>query len=339
MSKNPVNTLVALVLLLATTTPSFGQQWASEMFETLEHDFGTVAAGAETVFRFKLTNKYVEDIHISHVSSSCGCTSPSIEKQTLKTWEEGAIIARFNTHSFRGTKSATIRVSIDRPYPAEVQLHVKGNILGDIAFVPGKIKFGEVPENQTKRVTVQVIKSNSPNWKIQDVKSTFRNIRVGLRELYRTAYQVRYEMIVELDDKAPPGFLNGELHLVSNLPAAATIPISFEARVVPKLVVSPGIVSWGLLHPDQSRSKKIILKSEKPFRVLRIETNSQCFSLKADNLAKTLHVLQAEFNADAELGRRECLAKIYTDLNTQPEITVKAVALVEEPPADRISSK
>ena len=53
--------------------PVLAQQWAKDMFETTKHDFGTVARGAKAEFRFELTNRYLEDVHIAGVRSSCGC--------------------------------------------------------------------------------------------------------------------------------------------------------------------------------------------------------------------------------------------------------------------------
>src|SRR5262245_38807669 len=49
-------------LLLATGTAS-AQKWANDMFNTLSHDFGAVARGAKTQYRFQVKNIYEEDAH------------------------------------------------------------------------------------------------------------------------------------------------------------------------------------------------------------------------------------------------------------------------------------
>ena len=90
-------TAIFSTVVCAFERTAYGQQWANDMFEKRVHDFGTVFKGSDVEFRFKLQNKYEEDIHISHVTSSCGCATPSIGKDTLVTWEEGEIIAKFNT--------------------------------------------------------------------------------------------------------------------------------------------------------------------------------------------------------------------------------------------------
>ena len=50
----------------------------------------------------------------------------------MKTYEKGAIVATFNTNSFHGQRGATLTVIIDKPFYAEVQLHVRGYIRSDV---------------------------------------------------------------------------------------------------------------------------------------------------------------------------------------------------------------
>ena len=122
--------LVLLVTLLAGPA-AFGQRWAEKMFTHSKHDFGSVARDAKTEHRFTLSNIYLEDVHVARASASCGCTSVRIDKPLLKTYETGEIVASLNTDTFRGHRSATITVTFDKPFYAQVQLHVRGNIRSD----------------------------------------------------------------------------------------------------------------------------------------------------------------------------------------------------------------
>ena len=98
--------LVAFVLALLPASMVGAQQWASKMFEVRDHDFGVVARGSEQQFRFEFTNPYEEDVHIERVRSSCGCTSPSLEKSQISTFQTTAIVATFNTRTLRGAQGA-----------------------------------------------------------------------------------------------------------------------------------------------------------------------------------------------------------------------------------------
>ena len=126
----------AAVMVLALVTPALGVDWTTKMFETTSHDFGTVARGERAEFQFVLENLYVEDVHISAVRASCSCTTPEIKVATLKTHEKGAIVAKFNTAAFLGAKGATLTVTFDKPFLAEMQLQVRGTVVAKTVQTP-----------------------------------------------------------------------------------------------------------------------------------------------------------------------------------------------------------
>ena len=82
------------------------------MFPEREHNFGTVARGADTVYRFPVKNIYKQDVELVSVRSSCGCTTPSLENKVLKTYDVGYVVARFNTRTFTGMHGATLTVEV-----------------------------------------------------------------------------------------------------------------------------------------------------------------------------------------------------------------------------------
>ena len=54
----------ALVLAMFAWGPASGQEWATKMFKSTQHDFGTVARGAKAEYEFVFSNIYLEDVHI-----------------------------------------------------------------------------------------------------------------------------------------------------------------------------------------------------------------------------------------------------------------------------------
>ena len=88
---------IALLGTVLLAVPASGQEWAEKMFSVTSHNFGTVAKGSKTEFRFVYRNLYEEDVHVSSVRTSCGCTQPAITKKLIETHETGEIVAAFNT--------------------------------------------------------------------------------------------------------------------------------------------------------------------------------------------------------------------------------------------------
>src|SRR3954451_25228614 len=146
-----MRSFIAAVVLAAFTSPCFAEAWVSKMFSETKHDFGTVARGSDTTYKFAAKNIYKQDIELLSVRSSCGCTSPTIEKKVLKTGDVGYVTATFNTRTFTGIHGATLTVSVrwnDNGHwlNGEAQLRVDGNIRGDIVFTPGAVKLDAVDQ-------------------------------------------------------------------------------------------------------------------------------------------------------------------------------------------------
>lgn len=310
-------TLALLVLLLGLTPNASSlnaQQWAKKMFKEHSHDFGTVARGANVEHRFVFQNIYKEDVHITYVRSSCGCTEPTVTKQTLKTWDKSEIVAKFNTKSFTGHRGATVTITIDKPYYAEVQLNVKGHIRGDVVFSPGSARFGDIEQTEPVEKTVQVQHVGRSSWRIEDVRSDSDHLEVELSDPVVTGGRVSYNMKVRVLPGAPAGFLTDQLVLVTNDTSGRTIPLSVEGKIKPAIEVSPSVLLMGIVGPGEPASKKLLIRGKAPFKIVRIECDD-CFEFEFDSeVSKKVHFVPVKFLAD-KVGKVEKVIKVVTDFN------------------------
>jgi hypothetical protein len=300
------------------------------MFTVTSHDFGSVARGAKTEFRFPFKNLYVEDLHVASVRSSCGCTSPDVTKRDLKTYETGYVVATFNTHAFQGYRSATVTVTFDKPFYAEVQLQVSGNIRGDIVVQPNLVDLGAVNQGQPAERSVSVTHMTQSDWKIMDVRSANKNFEVDVIERSRRAGNVSYDLKVKLKETAPPGYLKDQLVLVTNDQQATTVPIMVEGRIVPEITAVQSI-NFGSLEAGRTASNKIVVRGQKPFKILDMVCDDDRFEFKlpaGDADPKTLYVIPVTFKADGKPGRVVRKIAIHTDRGKNIVPTVMAFAEV-----------
>src|SRR3954447_26277682 len=171
-----IRIVAAAAIVIATSASScLAEAWATKLFSETKHDFGTVARGSDTSYRFAAKNIYKQDIELLSVRSSCGCTSPTIEKKTLKTGEIGYVTAVFNTRTFTGVHGATLTVEVrwndgGNWLNGETQLRVDGNIRGDIVFTPGAVKFESVDQGAKAEQKVDVTYAGRADWKVSDVR-------------------------------------------------------------------------------------------------------------------------------------------------------------------------
>jgi len=322
--------VLTLILTAMAVSGAEAQEWARKMFSATNHNFGSVARGAKAEFRFELTNGYMEDIHISSVSSSCGCTSPRIEKNTLKTYEKGSIIAKFNTDTFLGQKGATLTVRIDRPYPAIVQLHVKGYIRSDVVVNPGSVRLGDIDQGNGTNAIVSISHAGRSDWKVLDVKSANPHISAKVTETSRRGGQVAYKLSVQLDENAPPGRINDHLMLVTNDYNSRQFPVLVEGRVLSGIVVSPATLFMGVVEPGKKVTRQLVVRSKKPFRILSISCDDDSFEFKTPNEnngpAKLVHLVPVTFVAGEGTGKVSRTIRIETDSGSMtPELAAYAV--------------
>ena len=157
--------------LLLWVSAGQAQDWALTMFgNNTTHDFGVVARGAKEEYRFVVENIYEEDAHIQSVSTSCGCSTPQVNRQFLKTWEKAEVLVTLDTRGFYGRKDTTITVVFDRPFPAEVQLHIHAYIRSDVVVQPGAVSFGSVNQGVGTKQVLSVTYAGREDWRIERVE-------------------------------------------------------------------------------------------------------------------------------------------------------------------------
>jgi len=323
--QNRFSRIVALRLVfLACTVSVLGfsgsvrvvaeDNWAQKMFSETKHDFRVVGRGATAEYHFEFRNLYEEEVHVAAVRSSCGCTTPSVSKDTLATHETASIVAKLNTSTFIGKKAATITVVFDRPYYAEVQLEVSGFIRTDVTFDPAEIDFGQSKPGEIKDRKIVISHRGNPGWRIQDVRSHCAELAVKLSQPKVQPGLVQYEMQVRMKDNMPEGYIHERLTLISNDTKFPTIEMAVEGHVRPTITVSPAAVSLGTAAVGDSVGKRLLVRADEPFQIREVRCVDQRFSFEIPEGKKKLHFIQMKFNAGDKPDRIAQKIEIVTDL-------------------------
>jgi hypothetical protein len=327
--------VLSAVLVVASLAADCAQAepWVDKMITEREHNFGTVARGADTVYRFPVKNIYKQDIELVNVRSSCGCTSPTLENRVLKTGDTGYVVAKFNTRRFTGLHGATLTLDVkwnDKGIwrRGETQMRVHGNIRGDVVFKPGAIKFDSVDQGNVSEQVVEVAYAGRSDWKIVDIRGDSQDLEVELSRKQRTSNKVAYELLVRLKETAPAGYFNDQLVLVTNDSQNPRIPIHVSGRVISALAVRPEPLVLGDVKFGEQVSKKFIVSGKKPFRILSIECDEDSFQFNVDDQSSELHVVEIVFDAKKEVGNVKQLIRITTDLGEKAQTTLTAYAKV-----------
>lgn len=341
MRMRTMSALAVVAALLAAEQAS-AQAWVSKMFAEKEHDFGAVARGSDTVYKFPVKNIYKQDVELVSVRSSCGCTSPTLENKLLKTGDVGYVVATFNTRTFDGVHSATLTVGVQWNdngiiRRGEAQLHVHGDIRSDVVFQPGAIKFESVDQGTKAEQQVRVTYAGRSDWKVTDVRGASDDLEVELTETQRFQGRVAYDLLVRMKDSAPAGYFNEQLVLVTSDGNNPRIPLRVEGRVVPQISVAPEALRFGEVTQGASVPMKVLVRGKKPFKIVGVESPSGAFDFKTDDASSARHVVVVTFAPNQDPGAVKETIHIATDLGESFDATVTAYATVMptaiEPPS------
>jgi hypothetical protein len=307
--------LLALGLIVPVLADNASaQSWADKMFKEKFHDFRIVGRGTTTEHHFEFTNPFEQDIHVAAVRTSCGCTTPSVTKDTVKTHETAAVVAKFNTNTFIGQRSATVTVVFDRPHYAEVRLKVSGFIRTDITFDPPEVNYGEAPPGKPLEREVVITHTGNTKWEIKDVRSHCSHLQVRLDAAERSRGVVRYRMHVKMDESMPEGDIRERLTLISNDRSFPTTEMAISGRVRPMVSVSPAAVSLGTSTPTGSARQNLVVRGEQPFSISDVQCADERFEFDVPEGEKKVHFVKLRFQGDGKIGKVSQEIRIVTNL-------------------------
>ncbi len=322
---------------------TLAQDWAKAMFDHTSHDFGTVGRGAKAEHCFSLENIYLEDAHIASVRSSCGCSTPTVSKRTLKTYETSEVKVAMNTEAFLGRKDAVITVVFDKPFPAEVTLKVHTYIRSDVVLQPGSVQFGSVSQGASVRKKIGVSYAGRHDWRIKDVESNNPHLEVQAIETSREHGRVSYDLWVQLKADTPDGYINDHITLITDDPDPnkSRVTLVVEGVVVPAVAVRPSPLMLGILQTGQTVTRQLVIHGKTPFKVVGVTSADKRLAFVVPKTAKTLHLVPVTFIAGNEPGKVTLRIRIQTDLPETPvlDVTVNAQVVPHGPakPDNRLS--
>jgi len=118
-------------------------------FTSEQVDFGEVDSGKVVDLQFEFTNTGSESLEIKNITSTCGCTVTSLEKQSYEPGEKGIIPVKFYSRGYQGRVVKTLTVSTNDPQKPYVRLRLTGIVTmknyASIEVSPNRLHFKDVP--------------------------------------------------------------------------------------------------------------------------------------------------------------------------------------------------
>ncbi len=98
------------------------------LFDTLEHDFGTIIEGERVVCYFDYVNDGGTELVINSVEATCGCTTPGWSREPLKPGEGQSLELIFDASGRSGAQRKVVTVQSNASN-AKVRLTIRANVI------------------------------------------------------------------------------------------------------------------------------------------------------------------------------------------------------------------
>ncbi|MEA1873415.1 MAG: DUF1573 domain-containing protein [Bacteroidota bacterium] len=260
---------VSLSLFLMISLVSNAQQkGATISWDKTSHDFKTFKeeSGKQTAtFTFKNTGS--ENLVITNVRSSCGCTSPDWTKTPVKPGKEGYVKATYNPKNRPGKFNKSVTVTTNANPPTTI-LRITGNVtprektiediypkvFGDLRLKTSHVAFVKITNNEVKTEDLKVVNMGSKpitldfqnvpsHIKIEVKPKTLQGMKAGEKHGEKGIIKITYNAKA----KGDYGFvidrlylvLNGEKNHKNRLSVSATIKEDFSHLTPEELANAP----------------------------------------------------------------------------------------------------
>lgn len=130
MKKNLIVTLVLMVTIMGLSSfngSTSHDETARMSFSSMTYDFGQLQKGVPASHSFEFSNPADENIMITKVSASCGCTVTDYTKAEVAPGERGFVKATYNAAK-AGVFSKTVSV-YHNASEAPIILTIKGEVV------------------------------------------------------------------------------------------------------------------------------------------------------------------------------------------------------------------
>ena len=269
-----VRILVPLVVVACTALPVVAQDWGAKMLDRTEIRFGSVARLADTTFKVKVKNPFIEEIQISNLSTSCGCISWQDKLPiSIPSKQERELTIRLDTVGHSGDKNVRAIISLYEPTKGSastVTIPVQGRIRSDFEVRPSYVGFGPIDlgKSYLQRISINYI-GGRPGWKIVSAKVSSPHLTAQISETGRSGGTATFEVVVQIDANAPLGVLRDQLVLTTNEQGESPISVPVEAKIESDIMVTDA--QFGPVTPGTTKTMSVIVRGKKPFKIEKVD--------------------------------------------------------------------
>lgn len=294
-------------------------------------EFQPVEEGEKLQHTFACRNAGSEELIISKIDSTCGCTAAVATEERIPPGGKGEITVAFDSAGRTGSQRQTVYIHSNDPITPVVQLQVTGVVRpARLLFSPDCVSFGEVRRGEAARREIFVPKSDVREVEIQKVSSHSPYFRTAVAQKPDKSGQV---VTISLASNAPVGEIKSEIAILTNHPKDPKVEVPVTASVKGDVDVFPDTLFFGLLKQGAGTQKKLTITNsgDKPLVITDIENPLPNALVRAiPKVEGKEYTLVGTLLTNTPPGYIKGEIAVHTNNADQPVLKVPVYALVEE---------
>ncbi len=206
-------------------------------FDTPVHNFGRIASGSIVKHTFVFTNTGESTLEVTHVATSCGCTTAGDWTRKVEPGQTGTIPIQFNSGNFNGQIFKTMSVSSNDKLHPMSPLQIKGEVWKPVEVAP---TFAVLHANLE---TLAVAKGSVRILNHEDAPLALES-PISSNPLFRAEVRTNqpgreYELLISLASQVAPSNVQGIISLKTSSTNAPVVNITTMVALQPALVATP----------------------------------------------------------------------------------------------------
>jgi len=234
-----------------------GRPGGGIIFDETIHDFGVVPQHAALHHVFQFRNAGASLLKIHRVHASCGCTAVSLVQKEVAPGKTGSISAILDTHGSEGPIARAIRVFTDDPDSKSISLHLKANVMPQIACTPRHLNFGVIDTGATPELQVKVESFQGRRFAITGVKSSLdflkpRSERTG---------DGQFVVFVKVEGPMASGPFSGFIVIQTDSNQAPELKVTVAGNVAARTHAAPAKLMLGAVSSGSRASREVVVRA------------------------------------------------------------------------------
>jgi len=294
-------------------------------FKETDYYFGEVNRGQNIEHTFEFKNAGSEDLTLSVVGKSCGCTAALLDGEVVPPGHTGRIKISFQVEK-GGLIFETIRLKSNDPLRPIVLLSLRGSAPQELQWTPESLFFA-AKKGEEKRLTATLIGPPNMEVKKASMDVPFMEVSPQPRDPLEVANGT-WQFVVTLKPEAPVGEWRAELKMETTYEKQPQLSIPIAGRIRGDLRVSPPAVLVPMAQVGRPVQEKITISSQgrKGFQILHVSTKNGAVQVE-----KPVKVSEDQWEVALTLnmprrGALEDVVVIETDVEREGKLEIPVSA-------------